>query len=106
MKFPIQIFEEKPFQWGLRGDPYLWEVLRLKFEPQDFFPSPEAFNQTLDKIFQDFLSKNGKVKAKNRIWISSFNQEGMSGGSIALDWWRETGLPLLKARYLVADIYE
>ena len=29
--FVSAIFEEKPKQWGFRGDPYLWEELKKEF---------------------------------------------------------------------------
>ena len=29
--FVSSIFEETPKQWGLRGDPYLWEEMRNEF---------------------------------------------------------------------------
>ena len=34
MKLSV-IFEEKPKQWGFRGDPYFWDYLRERAEEMD-----------------------------------------------------------------------
>lgn len=92
------IFNTKPNQWGLRGDPELWEKLRLKFNNSEIPKSSNEFNIFLDAEF-DSIIKSGKKTSDNIIWFEEFTQNGMSGGSVDLNWWKNTGLPLLKERF-------
>ena len=94
-----KIFKEYPAQWGLRGDPHLWEVLSRIMSSNAAPMQPEQFNTELDRQFKTFLDANGRKKTEEVVWVESFPQQGMSGGSVSLDWWNETGLPLLKERY-------
>jgi len=93
------IFENAPSQWGLRGDPHLWEALSRIMSSNAAPMQPEQFNTELDRQFKTFLDANGRKKTEEVVWVESFPQQGMSGGSVSLDWWNETGLPLLKERY-------
>lgn len=38
----VCIFEEKPEQWGLRGDPYLWEDMKKEFTHRNVFRKKRA----------------------------------------------------------------
>ncbi len=93
----MEIFKTKPEQWGLRGDPELWNRLSKKFENFDDPKNEIEFNKKLDFEFHELLKK-GKRKS-DTVWFEDFSQSGMSGGQVYIKWWTNKGLPLLKERY-------
>jgi len=99
IKLIKQIFDEEPFQWGLRGDPYLWEKLKEELSKIKTDVTLEDFNKILDKKFNEIINKDGKVISKDEVYFEKYPQYGMSGGLVSLEWWKQTGLPLLKDRY-------
>ena len=52
--FVSLIFEETPKQWGLRGDPYLWEEMRNEFSAVPVTISLEAFEKRFKEVFEKF----------------------------------------------------
>lgn len=94
----MDIFKNKPTQWGLRGDPELWEELSKRFENFDDSKDAEQFNKILDIEFNKIL-KEGKKISNNVIWFEKFSQSGLSGGSVSIEWWTNKGLPHLKKLY-------
>ena len=100
---PIKdIFESKPIQWGFRGDPEMWDKLKTSFGNLENNFSQLEFENELAKRFFEFIELEGEKRSNNTnsVKFENFSQRGMSGGYISLDWWEETGLPLLKNRYL------
>jgi hypothetical protein len=94
----MDIFDNKPEQWGLRGDPEAWAELREKFKNFNNSKPEKEFNKKLDEEFKKLINK-GKTKSQNMVWFENYSQHGMSGGFVSLDWWLEKGLPLLKDMY-------
>jgi len=94
----MEIFKNKPFGWGLRGDPELWDELAKRLEKFDTTKNLDEFVRVLDYEFNEIL-KRGKKISKNVVWFEEFSQAGLSGGSVSLQWWENNGLPLLKKRY-------
>jgi len=89
------LFEE-PYQYGLRGDPYLWIDLKVKFE-----------NIKLNSVqeFESFILNNFEkntgglpIRGKN-YYVKHFSFGGMSSGSVSSDFWLDKGIPLLLKRY-------
>lgn len=99
MQYISEIFISKPGQWGLRGDPYLWEELKLKFTDSLMNISPDEFDKKIDYEFFELLKNEGEQKSDEIYWFDKFPKSGMSGGMVSLKWWKEIGLPLLKKRY-------
>lgn len=93
------LFNAKPSQWGLRGDPYLWKELRNSLMEIESPLSQAAFEEALEHQFYHFIERHGKQTSEDIIWFEHFPQSGMSGGLISLKWWQETGLPFLKNRF-------
>ena len=93
------LFLPKPQQWGLRGDPFLWQELQRKCA--DFTPDMdiEAFERELDRVFEGILESGSETMSEDSLHFDSFPKSGLSGGLISLSWWLEKGLPLLKERY-------
>lgn len=95
----MEIFNKTPVQWGLRGDPHLWDELRIRFENIEDPKDKYEFDILLDIEFENLL-ESGSKKTDDKIWFEHFPQKGMSGGWVSLVWWRDIGLPFLKDSYL------
>lgn len=94
----MDIFKNKPEQWGLRGDPEMWDELSKRVEK---FVNPddvEEFNKMLNTEFNRLLNMGKKI-SNDVFWFEEFSELGMSGGFVSLEWWTNKGLPLLKKRY-------
>ena len=90
------IFERKPNQWGLRGDPYLWdEMAECKGESLD----------TDDYGIAGFVSEyfervTGVPLTFDAIGhCERFEHGGMSSGSVSGQFWISKGIPLLIENY-------
>ncbi|KAG4095955.1 hypothetical protein H8356DRAFT_1684728 [Neocallimastix lanati (nom. inval.)] len=90
------IFEERPVQWGLRGDPYFWDYLEEKFESYEL---PMEYTE-LEKIIKEEYLKLTNVELTDTSY--GYNEKmahgGMSSGQIDGRFWMTKGLPLLKSR--------
>ena len=96
MKLSI-IFQEKPRQWGFRGDPYFWDHLKERAEEMDII-SPEELEAW---IKEEYLSVSGKELTDEYMdfaVVEEFAHGGMSSGGVDNQWWMEEGIPLLKSR--------
>lgn len=91
------IFEQKPEQWGFRGDPYFWDYLKERAESMEMLTPDE-----LEKWIKDeYFSLSGKVMTDEYMdfaVIEQFAHGGMSSGGVDNLWWIESGIPLLKSR--------
>ncbi|WP_330178681.1 hypothetical protein OHB26_19330 [Nocardia sp. NBC_01503] len=94
-----ELFDREPWQWGLRGDPRLWQELRTRFKNR---PIPNEFewprileSEILDLLdmTSDELSRAGvhDIVGVERYFTGS----GLSDGSVSPHWWRYTGIPIL-----------
>lgn len=91
------IFEERPKQWGFRGDPYFWDHLKERAENMDLI-SPEELEAW---IKQEYLSVAGKAMTDQYgdfAIVRQFAHGGMSSGGVDNLWWMDEGIPLLKSR--------
>ncbi len=90
------IFEERPKQWGFRGDPYFWDYLKELAENMDLI-SPDEQEEWIKK---EYLSLSGKILTDqygDYAIIKQFAHGGMSSGGVDNGWWMEEGIPLLKS---------
>ena len=89
------IFDKRPTQWGLRGEPFLWDDLEILFSKCDLPISRERFEDILDNFLTDLL-KEAKYK-RGVIYIERYAHGGMSSGCINLiDWENERRPQILK----------
>lgn len=96
MKLSV-IFEEKPKQWGFRGDPYFWDYLKEKAENMEIV-SPEELEAW---IREEYLLLSGKPLTDEYMdfaVVEQFEHGGMSSGGVDNGWWTQEGIPLLKSR--------
>lgn len=92
-----QIFQDEPGQWGLRGDPHLWRELRATLGER---PLPETEAQLAALLRQSYALLTGAPLAgQGPVFVERFSHGGMSSGHVSPQFWAETALPLLLARY-------
>ena len=95
-----QIFQHKPFQWGLRGDPYLWGEMKDLLKDHPYPDTEEEFlaliEQTYEQLTGGALEEQSSM---NSIFFERYDHGGMSSGRISPKFWIETGIPLLLAKY-------
>lgn len=94
------VFREAPAQWGLRGDPYLWDALGLWVcENADVstFECHQVFEEFLWSGISIFCSCDARTERES-IHLDWIPAGGMSGGFISLDAWRDTLIPTLVER--------
>lgn len=91
------IFGVTPEQWGLRGDPYLWESFRNYFEQEGL---PREINGFEIELIKQFKSRTRKsIFDKHSVYVEEYAHGGMSSGQISIDKWRDDFIPLLMARF-------
>ncbi len=94
--FVSAIFEEKPKQWGLRGDPYLWEDLKKEFSTVPITISLEDFVKEFKEAFEKHTGN--PLTSDCHIFLSKYANGGMSSGQICGEFWMDKALPLLVER--------
>ena len=93
----VSLFDTKPIQWGLRGDPHLWQEMRTHFEP---IPLPATASEVSVLVEAAFETLTGhSIVGDEHFFVERFSHGGMSSGYISPKFWRETVMPLLHARY-------
>lgn len=91
------LFATKPFQWGLRGDPGLWETMKQHFATT---PLPASCQQLETVLLDTFTTIMGAdIHSGRMIYNKLFDKGGMSRGNVSCNWWLTKGIPLLKQRY-------
>lgn len=92
------LFETKPLQWSLRGDPSLWkEIVETIGElplPDTELQFVELFKSTFDRLVGYPITHDQDV------YIERYAHGGISSGYVCLKFWREKLLPMLQARYI------
>ncbi|MGM0877343.1 MAG: hypothetical protein ACQEWV_22065 [Bacillota bacterium] len=88
------IFEQKPDQWGLRGDPYLWDDLQNVFTTIPLLCSKSRFIQHFKKYFQELTNHPFKTDT-DFFGVEKYAHGGMSSGGISIAFWEKKALPLL-----------
>lgn len=91
------LFDPPPPQWGLRGDPYLWQELRRHFERTPLPPTAAELTTLLETAFETLTDHPLATPAP--FFIERFAHGGMSSGHISPTFWRDEALPLLLARF-------
>ena len=92
-----ELFKKRPWQWGLRGDPYLWDEMQAHFK-ETLLPS--TVNELCVAIEGAFktLTKHS-VSTPEIFYVERFSHGGMSSGLISPEFWRDEAIPLLLARF-------
>ena len=91
-------FQNRPGQWGLRGDKHLWSELEARFAAL----SPPANSGTLEKLLHQFYGEiTGETPKKGGTpFIGSYDIGDMSSGMVSADFWLNHGFPQIMQNYL------
>jgi hypothetical protein len=88
-------FDLRHRQWGLRGDPHVWELLR---DPLSDLPTPPDVLGALLDEFEAATGADLRADESELVYRDEFDHGGMSGGVISLEWWRRKAIPLMTLR--------
>ena len=91
-----KIFEGRPNQWGLRGDPFLWNDLETHFLSFNIPYSEVDFCKEMNRVFEKLIGSS--LDSKEVIHIPKYSHGGMSSGMIDPEFWVNVGIPLLTER--------
>ena len=88
-----KLFDPPPEQWGLRGDPFLWEAMQAHLVE---FPIP-ADKQALEQLISDaFVTLTGQAITRNDdFFLEPFANGGMSSGYVSPAFWQDQGMGTL-----------
>ncbi|WP_242945205.1 hypothetical protein [Oribacterium sp. C9] len=87
------IFENKPKQWGLRGDPYLWDEMKDVFAGKT---TDITERDLADEICEYYEKAVGEpLKYGSMVYVERFAHGGMSSGQVSGEFWICKGIPLL-----------
>lgn len=95
------LFREKPKQWGLRGDPFLWDEMRKELRDT---PLPRDGDQLSELVKQTFTQLTGiewsDFEKKDCHFVERYahRNSGISRGAISAEFWKSKALPLLLSR--------
>jgi len=95
------LFERLPVQFGLRGDPYLWRVLRTEFAetpmPSSWFELRGIVFEAVERVIGQPLNEHADPES---VYVAEFDPgHGMSAGQVDMPWWANTGVPILLDRF-------
>jgi hypothetical protein len=92
-----ELLGERPAQWGLRGDPHLWNEMTVLIGSEPMPSSAEALARRIAGAFEQ-LAGVPLASARELLSIDRYPGGGMSGGMVDPHFWRETAIPLLIER--------
>ena len=82
-------------QWGLRGDPHLWSLLRDRLS--QVATPPDVLGSLLE-AFEAATGVDLRSEEADHVRREELDHGGMSGGMVSLEWWRQKGIPLMTQR--------
>jgi len=91
------VFRPQPTQWGLRGDPFAWQVIEAEVTARGV---PGTSGQAVSWLRDAFRQAVGvdvddDSGGREYVWVSRFDHAGTSRGHVDLSTWRERLMPLL-----------
>jgi hypothetical protein len=95
------LFKPVPIQWGFRGDPYLWDEMASVLADTRLPASEAQLTELLKDTFVRLVGASLDSSASSA-FIERYSHGGMSSGRVSFAFWRETGFPLLRSRYVGA----
>ena len=93
-----KLFEEEPFRWGLRGDPFLWREMKDTVDNYDYPDTEEKFVALLEQIYEQLTG--ALLTDQEPIFVERYSHGGMSSGHVSPQCWAEQAIPMLRSRYI------
>ena len=94
--FVSDVFLEEPLQWGLRGDPYFWEMLKAAFAVDDLSMSEAALESKVHRIFKEKTQQDLTEDAV--CYVEEYAHGGISSGYLSGEWIVNRCIPMLQER--------
>lgn len=88
--------EEPPFQWGLRGDPFLWREMKASITSKRV-ETANDFELLLNDLF--FELTKSRPENDTSIFVKRYSLGGMSSGHVSSEFWLKKAFPLLIDRF-------
>ena len=95
------LFELEPSQWGLRGDPFLWQEMKSRMLFSKNIHTARDFDNLLNKLFLELTSS--MPRNNDFIFVKRYNLGGMSSGHVSSEFWIKKVFPMLIERF--EDLY-
>lgn len=96
-----ELFRERPVQWGLRGDPYLWDDLEQIFRELSLPCEEEYFLSKLYLAVEEITGQ--KLEEGEDIDVEMYDHGGLSSGKVSCDFWINRAIPLFIERLKIAN---
>jgi hypothetical protein len=91
------LFWPRPEQWGLRGDPFLWDELSACLAAVVL---PNSAQEVISSLEEAIMRLTGATfDGQDAYFVERYGGGGMSGGHISRQYWASTGIPLLVSRF-------
>jgi hypothetical protein len=91
------LFDNKPLQWNLRGDPHLWREMREHFTGTPLPSSPDDLVVLLEAAFETLTGHS--ISETEPFFTERYNTGGMSSGMVLPKFWREKIIPFILAQF-------
>jgi hypothetical protein len=96
MKDLSELFDPEPLEWGLRGDPWVWQALRDHLTGTYLPPSAGEIASILYAAFDRLVAVDLATEPESSVYRAEFaRDDGRSSGYVSLDVWRGRLMPLL-----------
>lgn len=92
-----ELFAERPWQWGLRGDPHLWDEMKAELRGVAAPADPGELRAIVEQAFERLSGR--PISHPEPFHVARLDHGGMSGGHVQPLWWREKGVPYLLDRH-------
>ena len=100
-RYLSEMFNIQPPNWGLRGDPYLWQDMKKAFADTPF---PYSAHELVVDVQRIFREKTGEELSNGaRPYVEAYDHGGPSAGKVSGRFWLGTAIPLLLAMRDVAE---
>jgi hypothetical protein len=97
----LVLFEDRPTQWGLRGDPCLWEEMKDAIGELPLLESEDQLILLIERTFEELTGVS--LSSTDDILVERYSHGGMSSGYVCTEFWRKVAVPLLQGRYSIAS---
>jgi hypothetical protein len=105
--FWLDVFRTAPEQWGLRGDPVVWDLLAKRMRRQS---APRDVGAGMDALYNALQALTGvdlrSAQLPEHVHNPAWERGGMSSGHMHCGTWRGRVMPHLQGRLetLVPDL--
>lgn len=93
------LFTPPEVQWGLRGDPHVWELLRVDLSDVRIPASADAAIRLVHESFTRITGvRLDDPGLPDHVFRKELDHGGMSGGYVSIEAWRDRLMPLVEKR--------